>query len=120
MSKPKPPESLGAAGKALWRDVVAKYDLRADELRVLADTCHAADRVAAMRSELDVRSIVTTGSMGQDVVHPLVAELRAHEAQVATMLAKLKLPDDPSGAGESNQQRSAAQSRWAQEHGKGA
>ncbi len=118
--KIKPPAGLGEAGKALWRDVVAVYTLRPDEKRILTDACMAADRVATMREELDARSIVTAGSMGQEVVHPLVAEIRAHEAQIAGLLAKLKLPDAPTGAATPNQNRAAGQSRWASAHGAGA
>lgn len=126
MSKAAAPKGLGAGGSALWREVVGKYDLRADELVVLEGACRATDRIAAMEEERDGR-VTATGSMGQLVVHPLVGEIRAHEAQVASMLARLKLPDDPAGAvssgGEqprSTQARAAAQSRWAAAHGKGA
>ena len=66
------------------------------------------------------RPFLTTGSMGQDVIHPLIAEMRAHEAHLSTQLAKLKLPDDPAGVSEPNQHRSAAQSKWSAAHGKGA
>jgi len=67
--------------------------------------------------------VMSVGSMGQPVVHPLVAEIRVHEAQVASLLVRLKLPDDPAGAGDvprSTQARSAAQSRWSTAHGTGA
>lgn len=123
MSKPAAPKGLAAAGAKLWRDVTGKYDLRADEFVVLEAACRASDRVVAMESERDGQ-VTATGSMGQIVVHPLVAEIRAHEAQIAGLLAKLKLPDDAgSGAGEqprSTQARAAAQSRWAAAHGAGA
>lgn len=121
--KPKPPQGLlPQVGAKFWADVVAKYDLRVDELAVLGKACKAMDRVAAMESALVDEPLIAKGSMGQPVVHPLVAEIRAHEAQVASLLARLKLPDDPSAAGESRstQARAAAQSRWAAAHGAGA
>lgn len=123
MSKPAAPKGLAAAGAKLWRDVVAKYDLRVDELEVLERACRATDRTVAMQDCLAGESLLVKGSMGQPVVHPLVAEIRAHEAQVASLLARLKLPDDPGAAGEqprSTQARAAAQSRWAAAHGAGA
>lgn len=122
MSKDRAPAGLRSAGVELWNSVVAKYDLRVDEKRVLADACHATDRIADMREALAGASLLTTGSTGQVVVHPLVAEIRAHEAQVAALLAKLKLPDEAGEATESRstQARAAAQSRWAAAHGKGA
>lgn len=122
MSKATAPKGLDSVGSKLWRDVTGKYDLRVDELTVLEKACRASDRIVAMELELGVR-VMSIGSMGQPVVHPLVAEIRAHEAQVASLLARLKLPDDPAGAGEvprSTQARSAAQSRWSTAHGTGA
>ena len=121
--KPKPPKGLlPSTGAALWRDVVALYDLRVDELVVLERACRATDRIAAMETERGER-VTTAGSMGQLVLHPLVKEIRETEAQIARLLASLKLPDDGSGTGEqprSTQARAAAQSRWAAAHGASA
>jgi hypothetical protein len=122
MSKPKPPASLESAGSALWRDVVAGYDLRVDERVVLEAACKTADMIATLDKawgELG-KPFITRGSMGQDVIHPLIGERRNQQAQLAALLGKLKLPDDAGGSGESNQQRSAAQSRWAAAHGASA
>ena len=109
------PDGLADAGVKLWTDVTGKYTLRADELMTLDAACRAADRIAAMESER-AGAVTSTGSMGQLIVHPLIPEIRAHEAQVASLLARLKLPDDGEGAVVS-QQRAAAQSRWASAHG---
>lgn len=109
------PAGLNDAGEALWSKVTGKYTLRADELVTLESACHAADRIVLMRDELG-SSVTTTGSMGQTVVHPLIPEIRAHEAQISTLLAKLKLPDEQGGE-QVSQQRQAAQSRWASAHG---
>lgn len=109
------PTGLGDAGAQLWADVTGKYTLRADELHTLEAACRAVDRVAVM--ELERGDAVTSfGSTGQLVVHPLIPEIRAHEAQIASLLAKLKLPDEAAGE-QVSQQRSAAQSRWASAHG---
>lgn len=118
MTKPKSPAGLDVAGRRLWSDVTGKYTLRSDELVTLEAACRASDRVVAMEAERD-GAIMTSGSMGQPIVHPLIAEVRAHEAQITSMLAKLKLPDD-SGMAQVSQQRAAAQSRWASAHGKSA
>jgi len=124
MAKPKTPADLNKAGSALWQAVTGKYELRADEFVILEAACRASDRVTAMELERD-GDVTATGSMGQLVVHPLVAEIRAHEAQITSMLARLKLPDDPTNpaAGQesrSTQARDAANSRWASAHGAGA
>lgn len=123
MAKPKIPANLDQAGTALWRSVIGKYELRADELVTLEAACRASDRIVAMEEQRDGK-VTSTGSMGQVVVHPLIAEIRAHESQVSALLKGLKLPDDPAhgaGAGAApNPARSAANSRWAAAHGAGA
>lgn len=121
MSKPKPPATLADAGKALWSAVVAKYDLRVDELAVLEAASKTADMIAILDKEWDAlgKPFLTRGSMGQDVIHPLIGERRAQQSAQAALFRQLKLPDDAI-VGESNQNRSAANSRWAQAHGAGA
>jgi hypothetical protein len=109
------PDGLQDAGAKLWADVAGKYVLRADELSTLEAACRAADRVRQMEIERD-GAVTASGSMGQLIVHPLIPEIRAHEAQVSSLLAKLKLPDE-AGEGQVSQQRAAAQSRWASAHG---
>ena len=113
-TKPKPPASLDYAGKALWADVVAKYDLRVDELAVLEAACKTADMIATLDKEWDGlgKPFLTRGSMGQDVIHPLIGERRAQQAQLAKLLGLLKLPDEVSGAVGTNPARAAAASRW--------
>lgn len=118
MSKPEPPESLDTSGARLWRDVVAKYDLRVDELAVLEAACKTADMISTLDDAWAAlgKPFVTSGSMGQDVIHPLIGERRQQQSALAALFRQLKLPDE-GGAG-ANQQRGAAQSRWAQ-HGAG-
>lgn len=116
---PKVPTGLSKAGSSLWRSVTKKYELRTDELVILESACKATDRIDAMETAR-AGAVVSLGSMGQVVVHPLVVEIRTHESQVAGLLARLKLPDEPGGTAQVNQHRSAANSKWAAAHGAGA
>jgi hypothetical protein len=123
MAKIKPPESLASEGQRVWKAVTSKYDLRADELVTLEDACAASDMIAALSDAWaeDGKPPTTKGSMGQQVIHPLIGEIRTQRAARNALFRQLKLPDDAaSGSGESNQQRAAAQSRWAAAHGSGA
>ena len=115
MAKPKAPKDLLVDGSALWASIVQAYDLRLDELAVLASICRATDRITLMREQLGRMSLMVLGSMGQDTINPLVAEIRAHEAQIAGLFAKLKLPDDSNVEKEnrSTQARAAVNARWA-------
>lgn len=113
------PRGLKTAGRKLWKATVEMYELRQDELEVLRAVCAEADLISRMEEELDGADLTVKGSMGQLVPHPLVTELRQHRATMAALLRGMKLPDD-AGDAVSNQQREAAQSRWAASHGKSA
>src|SRR4051794_28342793 len=94
--KPKVPEGLATAGKALWSDVTGKYELRADELRVLEAAAFEADLINSLQASLAEAPMMVRGSMGQDVLNPVVSEVRQHRATFAALLRQLKLPDDES------------------------
>lgn len=112
MSK-KPPSDLSAAGKELWSAIAGKYELRPDELATLHGAARAADMIDLLRAAWSDAGCptLTKGSMGQEIIHPMIGELRTQQAQQAALLAKLKLPDDAVGI-EANQNRDAANSSW--------
>jgi hypothetical protein len=116
----KAPEGLGGKGKSLWRGIAGpnKWELRADELRVLEDACREADLIAILDAGMVDAPLFTTGSQGQDVINPLISELRQHRMTLRALLAQLKLPDVDADAsvvaGErSSKARAAANSRWS-------
>lgn len=120
MTNERAPETLDSAGRALWDDVVEKYDLRADELRTLEDACAATDMLAEFTRVwvAEGRPYISRGSMGQEVEHPLIGSIDKQRKARQAFIKQLKLPDEPGGA-KPNQQRDAANSRWAQAHGSG-
>ncbi|MBE0009590.1 MULTISPECIES: hypothetical protein [unclassified Arthrobacter] len=109
------PRGLEAKGKRLWKDITSSYELRADELDTLEDICREADLIVRLEAELDGAELITTGSQRQDVANPMVSEIRQHRATKKALWASLKLPDEGTAG---NQQREAAQTRWAQTRGK--
>ena len=115
------PDALGADGRKLWKAVTGTYDLRADELATLEDACELTDMIAMLGQSWadEGKPLTTKGSMGQLVTHPMISEIRTHRMARNALWRQLKLPDAPSGAGTvaPNQQRQAAQSRWAAAHG---
>lgn len=128
MSKPKypVPEGIAAPGAAVWLKVSESYTLRPDELATLEDACAATDMVAALSaawSDLG-HPLVTTGSMGQEIIHPLIGEIRTQRAARNALWRQLKLPDLPATSEPAegapvkpNQHRAAAASKWAAAHG---
>jgi len=109
------PPGLKDAGVALWDDVTAVYDLRADELRVLEAACFELDLIARLQAAMDTDDLITFGAQGQPVANPLVQELRQHRSTLRALLKQLSLPDqDDRGqqSGRSEQARNAANARW--------
>ena len=117
MSKPKPPATLADPGKALWNEILKSYDLRADELRTLEDACGATDMLATLTAEWVTlgRPFISTGSMGQEVEHPLIGSIDKQRKSRQAFIKLLKLPDldaPAKGAVTTNPARAAAASRW--------
>jgi hypothetical protein len=110
------PNALGPAGEALWRsiaDPTDAWDLRPDELAVLGRACRVADRIALLDEQLG-GDLTTTGSMGQEVEHPVLSALAKHDPLLQRLLAALKLPDLETGeSSTSANARKAAQARWS-------
>ena len=112
------PKGLEKAGAALWRDVIGKYELRADEQRILEDACRERDLLTRLETGLASADLIVRGSQGQDVINPIVSELRQHRSTFATLMRQLNLPDAGGPSGDSGgelsaKNRAAAQARWS-------
>ena len=120
-SKYPAPDSLNDPGVALWEKITDKYVLRADELVTLEDVCAATDLIAMLEEEWrDLgRPVTTTGSMGQEVEHPLIGSIDKQRKMRNALWRQLKLPDD-AAVPATNAQRKGGQTRWANAHGKSA
>ena len=109
------PKGLGSAGTKLWKSIASVYELRADEARVLEDAAKIADTITRIEDALEGEALVSRGSRGQPVAHPLLAEQLSHRLALAAALRQLRLPD--ADGERPNQHREAAQARWARAHG---
>lgn len=115
------PAHLDRAGKKLWREIAKDYDLRPDEYRILEDACREADLIEILADAQREQPVMISGSMGQSVLNPLIAEVRQHRTTLSTLLVKLKLPDEPTAVGQpapagddrATQARAAANARWS-------
>lgn len=76
-SAPRGPGDLKAAGKALWKSILADlsegWELDARELHFLARACRCADELAALEKAVDRDGFTVEGSRGQTTVHPALA-----------------------------------------------
>lgn len=116
------PEGLGVAGRRLWREVVAGYELRPDELVLLERAARTLDDVRRLEDALDGAPLTVPGSMGQTRANPLLVELRGMRALLAALLKQLALPDLGAGAQSdemtpTRKARKAARARWDAQYG---
>jgi len=110
-------DELGTAGRDLFDSVTAKFELDADELKVLTMASKSADDLSALEAAQAGAEVMVPGSMGQERVNPLFAEIRATRALVSQLLGRLKLPDEAVAAAAKSQfnstrARKAAGARW--------
>lgn len=122
---PDTPADLSEAGAAYFRSVADQHMLTGAEQRVLYDIAAMADMLAVLEASWHAAGspMTTKGSRGQEVTHPLIAEMRFHRSEMSSMVARLKLeklkrPEDedaPIRSGPMTRQESAkkaAQTRW--------
>lgn len=115
MAIKRTPDKLGTKAARFWRETTKTYDLSPAELLILEGACREINIIERCEKELDGAALVTSGSMGQDVAHPLLAEVRQHRAAFGSMIKQLALPDaeEPLSSARSRQAQAAANARWS-------
>jgi len=109
------PRFASADARELWSEATGTYEMAAHERLILKGACTALDKIAALEEELDGASLMSKGSMGQDVANPLLGELRQTQAAFDRAMKQLSLPDasgEDAGASRSASAREAANARW--------
>jgi hypothetical protein len=119
------PIGLGEKALELWDGVMKSYRLRPDELRLLEDACREIDIIERLDAAVSKPSFKLTvrGSMGQNVINPILQEVRQHRIAFASLARQLKLPslaggigaegeETPRGDDASSKARKAAAARW--------
>jgi hypothetical protein len=90
-----PPATLGESGRSLWNRVLTEYAISdCGGLEMLAQICHAADRVAALAAviERDGETIITKNGLK---AHPCLRDEIAGRAFIVRALGKLGLSFEP-------------------------
>lgn len=117
-SIPRAPDGIGRRGRRLWRSVVESFDLAEGELALLIEACRCLDDIEVLQKAVTDAPTTTTGSRGQEVVHPLRAELRSQRLLLARLVGQLSVPDPEDGGSQwdglsaSARARKAARVRW--------
>jgi phage terminase small subunit len=95
MDENRPPRGMGARGRALWREVVTRYELTPSDIQVLRELCCATDELSKLTAAMAHAPMMVAGSRGQPRPHPLLQEVRAHRENMARLAKLLALPDEP-------------------------
>lgn len=121
MTVPKPPRSLKVRGRKLWREITATFEFDAQEMPLLLEVCRTLDTIDDLSAAVEADGTMTTGSQGQKVVNPAVAELRQQQASFGRLLTMMNL--DAAAAGSSIAKlttvraKTAANARWKRSGG---
>jgi hypothetical protein len=96
MTRPRAPEGLDKAGRALWRAMTAENELLAGhELELLRQAAATADLIARAGAVLAGDDLVSQGSMGQPVGHPMIAVLADQRRLLASLFRAMGMGGDP-------------------------
>lgn len=90
-NKPRPPDGLRGPGRALWRSVVAEYDLFEQEIQTLLEACRSKDTLADLQAIVDADGLMVDSPQGRRM-HPALVELRQQKAVYLRLMAGLRLP----------------------------
>jgi hypothetical protein len=108
-NSPKAPSGLGAAGRKLWRSVLADYELEQHEIAGLLQACRAADACDELQEVVASQGRIQQDHLGNVRIHPAAVELRQTQMLLLRAVASLRIPlGDDDGQGEERPQRRGA------------
>jgi len=94
--RPKTPDGLGTEGRKLWREIVGTFDVIEEphKRRILFDACKTADLIDRLEQAMSDQPLTSKGSMGQLVIHPLIAQSQTSRTQLAQLLDRLNFTNE--------------------------
>lgn len=112
---PEPPgRPLGERGRALWDEILERFELYPWETVVLVEACRCLDLLERL-AETDAPD-TQTNRHGEAVAAAHVVEARQQQATALRLLASLRLPEDldafNAGGGTRPQRRGAARGSY--------
>lgn len=103
---PAPATGTGPSGRALWADILGKYELDQHELALLREAVRTVDDLDALAAVVAAEGM-TVGNR----VHPALVESRQLRIALARLLGALRLPagdEDDQAPGRRPQRRVGA------------
>lgn len=96
---PEPPQGTGPSGRALWRDVLGKYELEEHEQALLREAVRSVDQLDELHAIVKREGAIVDGPGGSPRMHPAAVEARQLRIALARVIAALRLPADDDGSG---------------------
>lgn len=126
--KPAAPSGLSTRAKRVWTKTLESYELREDELAILADLCQEYTIVDSLQAALEDAPLMVRASHGGEAINPIYSELRMHRQAAMSLWKALKLPEldaeedqeQPKREGPMSRTESgrlAANARWGRKSG---
>lgn len=114
---PAAPSGLRRGGDArkLWASLLGLYQLRPDEHALFVAAVRTTDELDRMRRELP-ETLTMRGARGSIGAHPLLGEIRKHEAVLIKLLGALGL-EEADGTEASQAGVTLVRKRWARRGG---
>ena len=93
---PKPPAELQRAGQALWKAILAEFEIEdAAGFAHLLTACRSEDDVRRLRKQIATDGDLVQDRFGQSREHPLLAACRGAETTRRQALKSLNLDIEP-------------------------
>lgn len=93
---PNPPKGTGKPGAALWRSVLADFDLEEHERALLVEAVRTVDLLAELDQAVKAEGAVVNSPQGRKA-NPAAVEARQQRIALARLLAALRLPSGDEG-----------------------
>jgi hypothetical protein len=87
------PAGLKAAGRRLWEEVTARFELEEHEARLLVEAARTVDVLELLDAAVRRDGPLVEGPQGERA-HPGAVEARQQRIALARLLAALRLPDE--------------------------
>lgn len=113
------PDTWTQAARDLFAEVLSvRPDLSGADLGSLEHACSLTSAAERLDEVALAAGMISTGSTGQTVVHPAVAEARLARTAAAQILARLVPAEHSPRMTDSERARYAAQQRWRKARGR--
>jgi len=94
---PEPPAGTGPSGRALWNEVLERYELEEHERALLLEMVRTVDTLDRLAAVVERDGVMVPVLPVGEKVHPALTEARQLRLALARLSASLRLPAGEEG-----------------------